>query len=127
MRRLLTCSMLVAALVLATGTGAAVAGHRRAHRVNQAASSSERAKITAGNSKKNRTTVSTRTSGGSQKGGRVGGRAKSKNSGSSASVSRSASTGKAPAKAPSSKTKSRSKNSTNVIRLASCHHASILG
>jgi hypothetical protein len=41
MRRLFTVSVLVAALVMATGTGAAIAGHRKAHRNNQAASKSK--------------------------------------------------------------------------------------
>src|SRR5436309_1949947 len=103
MRRLFPVSVLVAALVVATGTGVAIAGHRKAHRNGQAASSSERAKVTAGNSKKNRSTASVGTNGGSQNGGRVG--AKAKNGGSSTSAFRSASTGKAPAKARSSKSK----------------------
>src|SRR3989442_719391 len=100
MRRLFTVSVLVAALVLATGTGAAIAGHRKAHRNSQAAGFSGRAKVPAGNSKKNRSTASVGTNGGSQNGGRVGTKARAKNGGSSASTSRGASTGKAPAKAP---------------------------
>ena len=79
MRRFLTVSVLVAALVVATGTGAAIAGHRKAHRNSQAASSSERAKVTAGNSKKNRSTASVGTNGGSQNGGWVGAKGKAKN------------------------------------------------
>ena len=114
MRRIITVSVLVAGLVLATGAGAAVAGHRKAHRNSQAASSSERTKVTAGSSKKNRSNVSVGTKGGSQNGGQVGAKAKSRKGGSSASASRSASTGKAPAKAPSSKSKARSNNSTYV-------------